>query len=55
MPKKLTPNKDLRFPIHKIAQIEKKPPKNKICPQNKDLRFPPNEKIPLKNKFAHEI
>ena len=43
-------NKDLRFPIHKIDQTEKSPPKNKICHKNKDLRFPPTKKIAVPNE-----
>ena len=50
-------NKDLRFPIHKIDQTEKSPPKI-IFAKTKDLRFPSTKKVALKAqqlKFAPEI
>ena len=48
-------NKDLRFPIHKIDQTEKSPPKIKFATKTKIWDFPKLKKLPPKRKFAPEI
>ncbi len=46
--KKMTPNKDLRFPIQKGAQIEKSPPKIKFALKIKILDFSQLKNSPQK-------